>query len=265
MAAWDLLQLPVLAPDLWEPHQQQAREEDAAHEAAMLERATAWRKERGPDALTYPASAAEGEEDEATSAGDDFDFIDEDNNDAYEHEMPPPQQQQHTGARGNGIADNSGSGSGGVASFVKPRRREGAGNAGAGDDDREGSSASAMLSRPSAAKLARIERNNAVIFGRQEGQGAGRGERVPKDPKEGRGLGSGRSNSVTGDDATMHNILQALTPEDDGFATPAGGGMLAGSQRRSAGVGVAASHEWTGRDSGEVVMSAVVKGGGGGL
>lgn len=252
VAAWDLLQLPVLPPDLWEAHQQQAREEDAVHAAAMLKRATAWRKGRPPGPLTYPASATE----EATLAGDDFEFIDENH---AQGTMPP---QQHADA------SEDSAGSDGAASLLRPRR-EGARDAGA-EDDKEGS-ASAMVGRTSSAKLARMERNNAVIFGGQRPQGEGEGT-----AGTGGGRGAERRNSVAGDDVTLHNILRDLRPEDqseDGVReAPAvllesgmrrDGGVLAGSPQRPAG-GVTAQ-TWAARDSGELVMSAVVKGGEGGL
>lgn len=253
VAAWDLLQLPVLPPDLWETHQQQAREEDAAHAAAMLKRATAWRKGQPPGPLTYPASATE----EATSAGDDFDFVDENH---AQGTMPP---QQHADAS-EGNVDSSD----GAASSVRPRR-EGARNAGAEDD--EDVSASAMVGRPHSAQLARMERNNAVIFGAQRAQGAGEGA-----PGTGGGQGAEHRSNVAGDDVTMHNILQGLRPEDQSeegvLEAPAlllesgmrsDGGVLAGSPQRSAGEVTAQTR--AGRNNGELFMSAVVKGGEGGL
>lgn len=47
VAAWDLLQLPVLATDQWEANREQARGEDEAHAAALLERARMQRKRKG--------------------------------------------------------------------------------------------------------------------------------------------------------------------------------------------------------------------------
>ncbi|CAM9475244.1 unnamed protein product, partial [Laminaria digitata] len=62
VAAWDLLQLPVLSADQWEANQTKAREDDAAHADDLLSRACEWQEEQLAEASSTPTTADQEEQ-----------------------------------------------------------------------------------------------------------------------------------------------------------------------------------------------------------
>ena len=59
MAAWDLLQLPVLSADQWEANRAKAKEDDAAHADDLLTKACEWQVQSAEASSTATTSGQE--------------------------------------------------------------------------------------------------------------------------------------------------------------------------------------------------------------
>ena len=145
MAAWDLLQLPVLSADQWEANQAKAREEDAAHADDLLRRACEW-QEQSAAASGTPTTADQEEQPPSTERHQGAEA-------AAQTPLPPREPQQDfprmasPGARGLGEDGDHRRVEGGPSAVATRSSFEG----GALDGNQRLSS--------------RLERNGAVIYG----------------------------------------------------------------------------------------------------
>lgn len=151
MAAWDLLQLPVLSADQWEANQEKAREDDAAHADDLLSRACKW-QEQSAEASSTPTPA---DQEEQPLAPERYQGAETD----AQMPLPPRQPQQDfpkmapPGAPGLGEGGDHHRVEGGPSAVATHGSFEG----GALDRDQRLTS--------------RLERNNAVIYGSREAAG----------------------------------------------------------------------------------------------